>query len=217
MSPWPTLLPEPPVHQLGSDSSGPSRSRGTSVAGVRIRSQPDGLAVLINPVLQNQGRRLAEVPKIPGDQYGPVCQRDAGGEQIRVADLSDGLHLTKPLELNDCSIIEGDDKQLPQQSFTAFQPVLGSHQLFGVCCLQQKVASRPQNLRFCDDGHANFHVVTLAQTFDNLGVAGMQVGESVGVQRRCISPLLPLGDHDPCKSCRVPAGATRLGPARRLG
>ena len=71
-----------------------------------LKAREQSTVVLINPVLDKQVRRLPEVPKIAGDEYGPVCQCDAGNEQIRVADLSDGLHRTKPLELKDCSIVE---------------------------------------------------------------------------------------------------------------
>ena len=65
-----------------------------------------------------------------------IHQRDAGNEQIHVADVSGGLNTTKPLEFSDCSIIERDDKQLLKQSLAAFQPLLRSHQLFGACRFQ---------------------------------------------------------------------------------
>ena len=85
---------------------------------------------LTRPVLNPKPRYQAEVPQVPCHQRGLSSQGNAGDQQVRTADLPQGLHLAQAIEFPRSRGVDRKHHEAREQFLAADQPLLGEVEFF---------------------------------------------------------------------------------------
>src|SRR5438105_4259828 len=93
----------------------------------------------VHPIRHAEVRDPLEVPQVAGDERGLVGQGNAGDQQVGPPHFLQALGCAKVLEAADRGLIQGDEREFPQELLRAEEQLLCPEKVGSTVGLEQEI------------------------------------------------------------------------------